>query len=289
MSDYAEIEPDCVENVKGDWGADDHVQGLATEEHNPSSSTRRDWCLRNIRTLSCLLLKAASFIFFSMRDIVQSAMGNLTQSYYDNVTDPLLSDSQTGNSYDYADEYARAFQTKMMCIESMKLPRVLIEHYRKVHDPNILALVDSSVQQICQHRESARILNTCMDSDLSQILQTSGKLKRRLEQCDSIIELNMTQLVDALSKTKKSDTLVEMVDSTAQSGAESQSVQALIDLNKSMLSASHAEPAIIHMDSTQHQQSTWIPSLSEQDIDRHRQAIEKMSRSQPSTSLLEVS
>lgn len=265
---------------------DEDVECPATEEHTLIPSAKGGvWFPRRIYTLLRAILRFIPFIFISIWGLTQHAVQKLANKYSSDVTAQFRHGYPAGNkSGQHVDDYARTFQIKMMCLESMQLPSVLLDQYRKVNDPDLLVVIDRAVQQIHQHRESARILKHIMESNSGNLMQTSGPLwKQRLEQHESIIQLNMTQLVDALSKTKE-DTLVEMVDATAQSAAESKSRQALIDLNQTMLSASQtAGPATIHVQNIEHcpvQQhaSRWIPSLSEQDVERHRRQIIKQSQ-----------
>lgn len=290
MADYSDEEHSIKNQTPTGHSSDDDVESLSTEEHAHTYSTSTNWCLRAITTMLYALWKYAYFSFSCVRNMGQHVLGKLTDS--SDVTTPLLSctNNRPANISLHEEDYARTFHLKIMCLESMHLPSLLIEQYGKVHDPNVLATIDRSVQQIHQHRQSANILKNVMESNPGHIMQSERLWRKKLEQHESIIELNVTQLVDILSKAKE-DTLAEMVDTTAQSAAESQSRQALIDLNKSMLAASHAEPAVLCINGIQSVQkpSAWTPSLSQEDIDRHRQAIETKFCSKRNSSVLQLS
>lgn len=280
MSDYADLE-NSVQNQtsRADLVPGDDDRFIAKEEHNEESSTNAK--RRQLRTRSCtliyLFLKCASFMSVSTRLMVRYFTNKLNKKECNDVTDPLLGKCETRKGGHQQDEYSRTFQTKMMCLDSMQLPYVLVDQYRKVHDPEHVALIDKAVQQIHQHRESVRIIQDVMRSKSSNIMEESEVVwKAKLRQHESIIELHMNQLVDASSRTKD-DRLVEMVDATAQSAAESQHRQALIDLNKQVLSSQTADPVTLNVYKEEHcpsnQAQLWIPTMSEEDIERHRRQL----------------
>lgn len=285
MSNYSEIElgvPDC------EWEAGDDMRNPATEQHGTRSSNDifgRAKCLLAIRKILWLLLKSASLLSFSGRSMASDELDSLIETTHSNhvkLTESLLLPPSTADHGQWQrEEYMRVFHTKIMSLESMQLPPKLVELYTKVHNPNTVAVIDRTVCQILQHGESARVLKSVMEANVGAVIHSSeGIWKQKLQQHQEIIALNMTQLVDTLSKTQD-DTLVEMVDATAQSAAEMQSRQALIDLNKSMLSATQtAIPTKKPEPNSVEQQGPWSLSLSEQDIEERRGAIARQACSQ---------
>ena len=268
MSEYSEIELGApgYELVAGD-----DIQQPATEHHSATSSKHkvgRARLLHVIRNFMWLMLRHASLIFYSTRGMARDGVDSLGINRGDAACTTNKNEDQAQWQ---REEYTRVFHTKIMSLESMQLPNNLIELYRKVHNPETVALVDRTVCQMLQHRESARVLQSVIEANAGDLMQSSGgRWNQKLKQHQEIIELNWTQLVDMLSKTKE-DTLVEMVDATAQSAAEMHSRQALIDLNKSMLGASqtispHQRPEV----ETVQQQTGWSLSLSEEDIEQRR-------------------
>ncbi len=192
MSEYAEIEPRMgTDDVCGV----DEVVKLATEEHNVTSpkciKERAQW-LRVIVRLFGLLQKVVSLIFFSMSERAQDAMEQLKQRESVDITDQLLAQYQTGNNRFHRggeeDGYERVFQHKIMCLESMQLPSVLVERYRTVHDPEIVATVDKAVNEMHACRASMGVLKYAMESKSDAIMESSAVLwKERMDQHNSII------------------------------------------------------------------------------------------------------
>lgn len=251
--------------------------GLSVEEHKvaaPNQMKKRSLWLRAIITIASMLQKVVSFIFCSLSKHAHAQ--NTTD-----LTERLLAPSETGDQFDSGgkgDAYERVFQCKIMCLESMRLPQVLIERYRNEHDPYVVSVVDKAVNEMHACRASMAVLKYATDCKSDDIMQASTVLwKERMHQHNSIIQLNMNRLVDALSKRKK-DTLVQMVEASAQSAAESQSRQALIDLNKTMLSASQADSTVEN--SNRCQVVTLTPTVSAEHINKQQQAIAKQTRSQ---------
>ena len=284
MSYYSEIE----RGASGcELDAADDIGLPATEQHSATSSNHilgRAKLLQAIRKFLWLMLKSASLIFFSARGMARDGLDNMRKTNPISITESLYAPCPNDKNEDRAhwqrEEYNRVFHTKIMSLESMQLPKNLIELYKKVHNPETVAFIDRTVCQMLQHRESARALKSVLRATAGPLNHSSdGIWKQRLKQHQAIIELNMTQLVDTLSKTKE-DTLVEMVDATAQSAAEMQSRQALIDLNKSMLCASQTVIPIHKETENVQQPQKWTLSLSEEDIDQHRATIARQTTSQ---------
>lgn len=275
MSKYTVIEPLTADGSldKGD------VESSATEEHSVTSQNLEDAqasrVLQWMRSVATLLYKCLSLIFFSAKRCAEGTTRRLAESDIGESTDRLLGSCQTDNR-GQEDAYERVFHQKIMCLESMQLPKVLTERYKSVHDPALVAVVDRAVNEIHACRASMDILKHAMEGKTDDIMEASTVLwAERIDQHKSIIQLNMNRLVDVLSR-RKQDTLVQMVDATAQSAAESQSRQALIDLNKSMLSVSQSDPNRIPVDKNTVEKGTaWTPSPSEEDIKRHHKAIVK--------------
>jgi hypothetical protein len=278
--------------VPGDDGDGDDVEDLATEEHNEKSSKNRREQLSFVKIASRvfqLLKHVVSFMFFSARDLAVDATGGMLRFEADSVTDNvdwLHGPTQTSNNCNrQGDTYQRVFRLKLMCLETMGMPRALVERYKNVHDPDTVATLDSVVNVMNAHRVAFQMLSDIMEHKTADILEESEvQWKEKMSQHKAIIQLCANLLVNTLTGTKE-DKLVMMVDATSQSRAESQLRRALIDLNKSMLTATQIEQTANPTENGElshiKQAAAWTPTVSEDDIKHQQRAIAKQTRSEP--------
>lgn len=265
-----------------EWANDTERQ--ATEEHSAKSTNTTPKqqqllsCVQKIRRVFQLLKYILSFMFFSASEAPDDITEGPLHIDSDNV---CLLQEHTRSSND--DEYNNVFQQKIMCMETMGMPRSMIERYKNVHDPETVEFVDDAVHIINEHRVTLHMLKDIRECKSDDILKESDEAwEERLNQHRDIISLNADQLINKLTGTKKRDKLVHMVDATAQRIAEAQSTRDLIDLNKSMIAASrvtHTVNQVVSKEPSQGQHVAWTPIVTEQDI-KGQQAIIKQTGSQ---------